>query len=137
MAEEIPSELPVEIRWAIAPGWFSANNRSMTAILESYLCQECAKKIRAEGNRNTTAEFLMEVIGNCCSHSPGFINEKMPVLEAIFRFFLTNGNKPVTIVELVEQINKTRGGNAYYNSAEALLRVLKADVYYGLQEISY
>jgi hypothetical protein len=136
MAEEVSSELPVERRWAITPNWFSVNNRSMTAILENCLCQECNKKIHSEG-KQSTPESLMEAILNCCSHSPGFINEKMPVLEAIFRFFLTNGNTPVTIEELIEQINRLKGGNAYYNSPEALLRILKADIYYGLQEIQY
>jgi len=63
------------------------------------------------------------------------MNDKLPVLEEIFRFFLTNGNSPVTIEELGEQMNRICGGNAYHNSPATLLRVLRTDMYYGLQEI--
>jgi hypothetical protein len=134
VAEEVNADLPVKTRWAIVPEWFSLNNRSITAILQQYLCHECSKKFQTEG-KESTPESLMAAIGSCCSHFPGFINEKLPVLEGVFRFFLTNGNTPVTIEELSEQINYTRGGSAYRYSPEALLRVLKADEYYGIQEI--
>jgi len=134
MTEEVTVNLPAKTRWAIATDWFPLNNRSITAILKNYLCPECAKKFQSE-DKKSTPELLMAAINNCCSRSPGFINEKLPVLEGIFRFFLTNGNTPATIEELGDQISRIRGGNAYQNSPEALLRVLKSDMYYGLQEI--
>ncbi len=134
MADEVIANLPAETRWAILPEWFPANNRSLMAILQQHLCHECSKKFQTE-SKDSTPESLMAAIESCCSHFPGFINEKLPVLEGVFRFFLSNGNTPVTIEELSEQISHTRGGSAYRYSPEALLRVLKADKYYGIQEI--
>lgn len=134
VAEAVKADLPVKTRWAIAPDWFPLNHRSITTILQSYLCPECAKKFHSE-DKKCTPESLIATINNCCSHSPGFMNDKLPVLEEIFRFFLTNGNSPVTIEELGEQMNRICGGNAYHNSPATLLRVLRTDMYYGLQEI--
>lgn len=134
MADEVTADLPVKARWAIIPEWFPLNNRSLTAILQQHLCHECSRKFQTEG-KGSTPESLMAAINSCCSHFPGFINENLPVLEGVFRLFLTNGNTPVTIEELSEQINLTHGGNAYRYSPEALLRVLKADEYYGIQEM--
>ena len=134
MAEEVTINSPAKTRWAIAPEWFPQNNRSITAILGKYLCPECSRKLLIQGKKSTP-ESLMSAIHNCCSRSPGFITEKLPILEAVFRFFLTNGITPLTIDELDEQINRIHGGNAYRYSPEALIHILKADVYYGLQEI--
>ena len=134
MAEEVTIDSSAMTRWAIAPEWFPRNNRSITAILRNYLCPECSKKLLTQG-KGSTPESLMSAINNCCSRSPGFITEKLPILEAVFRFFLTNGNTPLTIDELNEQINRIYGGDAYRYSPEALLHILKADIYYGLQEI--
>ena len=134
MAEEVTTDLPIKTRWAIALEWFPRNNRSITAILTGYLCPECSSKLLTIGKKSTP-ESLMSAINTCCSQSPGFITERLPILEAVFRFYLTNGNTPLTIDELDEQINRIHGGNAYRYSPEALLHIMKADMYYGLQEI--
>jgi hypothetical protein len=133
MTKEETADSPMKSRWAISSDWFTRNNRSITALLENYLCPECARKFTA-GEKESSSESLMDTVNSCCSHLPGFINEKTPLLEGMFRFFLSNGNTPVTIEELSEHLNRIRGGNAYLNSPETLLRLLKADMYYGLQE---
>jgi hypothetical protein len=133
MTQEETVEVPEKTRWAIAPDWFFRNNRSITALLKNYLCPDCAGRFSIEG-KEKSAERLLATISHCCSHSPDFIHEKLPVLEGIFRLFLANGNVPATVEEISEQLKRLRGGNTYQNSTETLLRILEADMYYGLQE---
>ena len=134
MAKEKTTAEPTITRWAIALDWFHENNRSISAIIKDYLCPRCAKQLSAEGKEAST-ESLMSAIQGCCSQSPGFINDRLPILGGVFRLFLSNGNSPLAVDELGEQLSQLRGGDAYRNSPETLLRLLKSDRYYGLQEI--
>ena len=76
----------------------------------------------------------MSTIHNCCSHNPDFINDRLPILEGAFRLFLANGNQPLDLEELGNQLSERRGGDPYRTSPETLNRILKNDRYYGLQE---
>ena len=133
MAEEITSDEPIKTCWVIALDWFQQNDRSISALIENCLCPKCAKQLSAEGKENSP-EALMSAIQNCCSHAPGFVNERLPILESIFRLFLSNGNQPIALEELGQQLSQLRGGDPYRTSPETLLRLLKSDRYYGLQE---
>ena len=135
MAEEKTSDRTIKTQWAIALDWFQENNRSISTLINNYLCSKCAKQLDVKGKK-ITPESLISTIQNCCSHSPDFINNKLPILECIFRLYLSNGNHPLAIEELVDQLSQSRGGDTYRSSPETLLRILKSDRYYGLQEIS-
>ena len=52
---------------------------------------------------------LLKAIQNCCSKSDDFITPGLPFQETIFRVFLANGNKPMTLEELGEAIETTTG----------------------------
>ena len=134
MAKEITADIPTT-RWAIAQDWFDENNRSISDMLKGCLCSKCADKL-CSGEKVSPPKTMIEAIQNCCSQSHGFINERTPLYESIFRFFLRNGNNPVTVQELSEQLSLINSGNTYRNSPEILLRILKSDRYYGLQEIT-
>jgi len=135
MAEERKSDKTIKTQWAIALDWFQENNRSISALIENYLCPKCAEQLNDKGKENSP-EALISTIQNCCSHSPDFINNKLPILECIFRLYLSNGNHPLAIEELVDQLSQSRGGDTYRSAPETLIRILRSDRYYGLQEIS-
>ena len=63
----------------------------------------------------------------------GFIIGQLPILESISRFFLANGNQPLTLEELGEKLSERRGGDTSRTSEEILLRLLKSAQYYGLR----
>jgi hypothetical protein len=130
--EEISTEQP-KTYWTIALDWFHQNNRSISALIQDYLCPKCAKQLSAKGEENSP-DALMSAIKNCCSHTPEFINERLPISESIFRLFLANGNQPLDLEELGERLSELRGGDPYRTSPETLSRILKNDRYYGLQE---
>ena len=131
--EEISIEQP-KTRWAIAPDWFQENHRSISVLVQNYLCPKCDKQLSAKGKKESP-DALMSAINKCCSRAPDFINDRLPILESIFRFFLTNGNQPLDIEELGKQLNTLRGGDPYRTSIETLSRLLKNDSFYGLKEI--
>ena len=132
--EKISTDQP-KPRWFIDLDWFQQNNRSISALAQDYLCAKCRKQLRAEEKELTEAEFL-STIKDCCSHAPEFITGQSPILESIFRFFLANGNQPLTLEELGNQLSEQRGGDTSRTSEEILFRLLESDQYYGLRPVS-
>jgi hypothetical protein len=122
-----------ETRWAISLDWFEQNNRSISPLIQDCLCPKCAKKLNAEGKENSP-DALMSTIKACCSHTPGFINDHLPILDSVFRLFLANGNQPLALDELGKQLSELRSDDYYRTSPEILLRLLENDHFYGLQE---
>jgi hypothetical protein len=123
-----------ETRWAIALEWFPQNSRSLPVLIKDYLCPECSRKISSKG-KQPSPETLIATIHKCCSKQNDFINDRLPILESIFRLFLRNGNRDMSLEELGHELSQLRGGDIYRTSPEALYRVLKKDGYYGLQEV--
>ncbi len=130
--EEKVADKP-ETRWFIDQNWYQENNRSLTVLLKSYLCPKCAEHWNAR-KKEGSADKLLSTIKDCCSNVPDFITEQSPILESVFRLFLTNSNQPLVLEELGMQLSERRGRDTYRTSAEVLSRLLKNDQYYGLQE---
>ena len=118
--------------WFIDLGWYQQNNRSISALAKGCLCDKCRVQLSTEGKEISEAELLAN-IRDCCSHAPEFITGQLPILESNFRFFLANGNQPLTLEELGEQLSERLGGDTYHTSEEVLSRLLQSDQYYGLQ----
>ena len=89
--------------------------------------------MRLEGKGE--AADLLATIRDCCSKESGFISRELPISEAIFRLFLTNGNRPLDLEQLSEQLRELRGGDSYHTSPEILSRLLNSDEYYGLRQV--
>jgi hypothetical protein len=123
----------MEVRWSIALDWFQTNQRSASVLVKNYLCSACARRLSAK--KEPALQAIFNAIADCCSQTPGFINDKLPILESAFRLFLRNGNRPLTLKELSAELEKVRSGDVYRTSPETLLRILKNDRFYGLREI--
>jgi len=119
----------VRPRWFIDLDWYQQNNRSFSALVQGCLCPKCREQLK-EGQ--ISAADLLTTIKDCCSKTPDFINGRLPILESIFRLFLTNGNQPLDLEELREQLSDWRGRAT---SAEVLSRLLENDRYYGLRQV--
>ena len=133
MPKEQTEVQPAEARWAIALDWFPLNRRSASVLVKDYLCPDCARRLSTK--KEVALKALITSIESCCSQTPDFINDKLPILESAFRLFLRNGNRPMTLKELSSELGQVRFGDVYRTSPEALLRILKNDRFYGLQEI--
>ena len=119
-------------RWFIDLDWYQQHNRSISVLAQGCLCAKCRKQFSTEGKKPTEAE-LLTAIKDCCSHASEFITGQLPILESIFRFFLANGNQPLTLEELGEKLSEQRGGDTSRTSEEILSRLLENDQYYGLR----
>jgi len=124
-----------EPRWCIDLNWYQQNNRSFLAVARSCLCPKCREQLKASEGEISAAE-LLTATRDCCSKTPGFITDKLPLLESIFRLFLANDNQPLDLEELERQLNEWHGEDTYRTSAEILSRLLSHDQYYGLRQVS-
>jgi len=120
--------------WFIDLDWYPQNNRSFYNLVQGRLCPKCRQRLKAEGGE-VAASDLLATIQDCCSGEEGFITGELPILESIFRLFLANGNQPLELEEMSEQLYKWRGGDTYRTSIEMLSRLLQSDKYYGLRQI--
>lgn len=122
-------------RWFIDLEWYQQNNRSFAVLTQGCLCPRCHKRLKADECEVSVADIL-SATKDCCSLASDFITSRVPILESAFRLFLANGNQPLDLEELGKQLGERRGGDAYRTSAEVLSRLLAADRYYGLRQVS-
>ena len=122
----------VSLCWFIDLEWHQQSNRSFQTLAEGCLCSKCKKRLKGE----ISATDLLATIKSCCSKTNGFINDRSPILESIFRLFLANGNQSLDLEELGRQLSERRGGDTYRTSADILSRLLTSDQYYGLRQVT-
>ncbi len=120
-------------RWFIDVGWYQRSNRSFSLQLQNYLCAKCRKKLGQDLSA-VPLKKLLKTIGDCCADTPGFISQKLPIMENLFRLFLADGNTPLSIEEIREKLVE-RLGDTYRTSPEILSRLLAKDYYYGLRQV--
>ena len=130
--EEDISTTQVSPRWFIDLDWHQQNSRSFFVLAQDCLCPKCRERLTGE----ISAADLLVTIKDCCSKTPNFITDKLPILESIFRLFLANGNQPLGLEELGTQLSEWRGGDTYRTSAEILSRLLASAQHYGLRQVN-
>jgi hypothetical protein len=118
--------------WYIDLGWYQGNNRSFSTLAKNRLCPKCAAQL--SNAKEVSDNKLISTIRDCCSHTPDFINDRLSVMESIFRILLSNGNQPVSLEELGRQLSEKRSLDIYCASAEFLSRIMNSETCYGLQE---
>jgi hypothetical protein len=123
---------PSEAQWTIDLNWLKTHQRSFSTLARSSLCEKCRKKLKADTAEANPADIL-KTIQNCCSKSDNFISPRIAFQESIFRVFLANGNKPLTLEELGTQLIKWRGPDATRTNVTYLTRILVTDDYYGIK----
>jgi len=117
--------------WFINLEWYRENNRSFFNLAKGYLCPECREQVREE----VSPEEIFATIKSCCSQKQGFFTSKLPVLDSTFRLFLANGNQPLELEELAQQLSERRE-NTYHIPTESLSRLLEDEQYYGIRHTS-
>jgi hypothetical protein len=120
--------------WSIDLDWLEQNNRSFLALARGCLCSGCRQRLEEAKKPFSPAE-LIKHIRDCCSKNPEFFTGRPPVLESIFRIFLANGNRPLTLEELSRQLAERRGGAPQRTSPEVLSHLLRNERYYGLRPV--
>jgi len=117
--------------------WWKVHDSNWRVFLFSYLCPEHQAAFSGMGNNvmidwvdPETAEIhqvdgLQSTLMNHCAKLDGFFTEQTTLVDAIFRVFLSNGNAPLTPIELSDRIGKP---------AETIVRTLSGqNVYRGIR----
>src|SRR4051812_734892 len=118
-AEERPS-----IPFYIDQQWYDTQNLSFHDLVLSRMCETCQARTAAgeeEEERHTVydaktrrasfqvrrvpfASNPIKRIREDCSAKKGYILPDMPTLEAVFRIYLANGNQPMPLAHVREQL---------------------------------
>jgi hypothetical protein len=142
------------LRYHIDTTWFDENNLSFVDIVQARVCESCrerlgeevedrqpvfdrqAGRMTFEVKRAPYGANPVRVIRDCCSRKKNYIVPDMATLEAIFRIFLANGNQPMPLGHVREQLQEwCPGGGCQWLllSDEQMMRILSRDTYYGLR----
>ena len=117
--------------------WFEKNGRDLRAEMHAALCDEChaiyptpadtrsVDRIDPRTGEVTRVDALWECLANHCAHKPEFITLATPLMSAIFRALLANGNNPMSSEQLYKRIGKS-------NAAGILRVLLSADIENGV-----
>ena len=109
--------------------------------IQDALCDECRAQFADDYQDLKEIDWVDEHTGEvsrvdplwhslrtCCRLKPGYITPNTPVIDAVFRTFLGNGNEPLSINELYERLDR--------RPPQALLRILTAgSVYMGIRPV--
>jgi hypothetical protein len=108
-------------RFHIDFDWWRQNDRDWRIYLLSYLCpehQELFSDLRGEEMVDwvdpDTAEVqqvdgLQHILITHCAQEEGFISTNMTLVDGVFRLLLSNGNVPMTPMELAENLGRPPG----------------------------
>lgn len=98
--------------------WWKKNDRNWRVFLRSFLCEEHQQLFADVENDEIidwvdpkTAEIkqvdgLQHILITHCAKQEGFLSSNMALVDAVFRIFLSNGNKPLSPIELGELLNR-------------------------------
>jgi hypothetical protein len=117
--------------------WWDREDRELRVYLQSHLCPEHRKVFETHHNTEqidwidedtamvTPVDGLQHVLRIHCSLQPGYIDSSTPLVDAIFRVFLANSNKPLTVTELGARLKR---------DPKTILRILSGiHVYKGIR----
>lgn len=154
-AVEEEVELVEEARYFIDQQWYDERGLSFSTVARARLCASCVGKLGTfteerfpvvdPKSKRVTFEFRkvpyaanpLPIIRDCCSRSRDYITPETPLLEALFRVFLANGNQPMTPATLRDHLLTYLPEMAALRSdypVEMLERLLRNDRVYGLRQ---
>jgi hypothetical protein len=118
--------------------WWEEQGRDIRIYMRDLLCEDCHSNlalapvdqqidsIDPETGEVRKVDALWDALLTCCTTKPGYLNDEAPIIDAIFRVFVSNGNKPLSVRELHGIIGR--------RPPETLLRMLTAgEVYLGIR----
>jgi hypothetical protein len=121
--------------------WWQDNHLDLRFYVREALCAQCRADfpnvddvsqidwVNEQTGEVTQVDGLWHALRTHCINEPDFINSNTPIVEAVFRTFLANGNQPLTIIELHALLDR--------RSPDTLLRMLTGgQVYLGIRPVT-
>jgi hypothetical protein len=119
--------LPVKIRqirptldtpWHIDYRWWDKEGRDLRVYLRSHLCLEHQAIFQShlgleemdwvdpDTGEVRRVDGLQHTLRTHCSQQPEYLTSRTPLVDAVFRVFLANGNAPLTARELADRLSR-------------------------------
>lgn len=154
MNQQISAEQE-ERRYYVDPLWYEERGLSFNDVVQDRFCASCRRRIGTEEEERFTnidrktgrVSFEMRkvpfgsnpirVIRNHCRTERTYITPEMPTLEVVFRILLANGNQPMPIEHIREQMAEwcPHGGCRWLQMPlEMLERIVRSDTAYGIRQ---
>ena len=98
--------------------WWKKHDRDWRVFLRGFLCEEHQSLFENLDNDEvidwvdpktaevTQVDGLLHILITHCAKQEGFLNSKMALVDSVFRVLLANGNRPMTVEELGETLNR-------------------------------
>ena len=152
--EQSEVEVAEESRYVIDRDWFEARGLSFEDVVLERICDQCRGRLGETVEERYTAfdkksgrmsfdlrkvpygQNPVKVIRECCGKKKGYITPDMPTLEAIFRIYLANGNQPMPLEHVRDQLAEwCPGGGCQWLMLPmvTLVRLVEHDGHYGLR----
>lgn len=119
--------LPVKIRqikptldtpWHIDYKWWEKEGRDLRVYLRSHLCLEHQAIFQShlgpqemdwvdpDTGEVRRVDGLQHTLRKHCSQQPDYLTSRTPLVDAVFRIFLANGNTPLSARELADRLGR-------------------------------
>ncbi len=152
--EEDEGDPSAEERYFIDADWCEQQGLSFNDVVQARMCPPCQKRVGEDveerypvvdrKTRRVTYELRRVQYGSrpvlairdCCARKSQFIVPDMPVLEAIFRILLANGNQPMPLEHIRDQLREwcpTGRCQWLLLPPETIRRIVENDQFYGLR----
>ena len=131
-----PDIEPILPKYVIDPEWYKQNGLSLAIIIRSRI-----ELLKGEGlkpkSKGKGEKAILASLKSLRPKSTDFIPPDLPILEAIFRVFLMDGNQPLTPVEIKDKLMDWWKDVGRYKDVEPqiLKRLLDHDQYYGFRQL--
>lgn len=152
---DLPELAVEEARFFIDTSWYDQRGLDFNFVARVRFCPECVsklgsftdervpvvhpktKKVSFEVRQVPYGEKPLSVLRGCCSGKRDYVTPDTPLMEAVFRVFLANGNQPMTISTLREHLLTYMPEMAALRSEyppKLLEKMIRADGSYGMRE---
>jgi len=109
----VDTKFHIDLDW-----WQAREGRDLRVYMREALCDECRSDL-GDGDQDENVDWVDDETGEvkqvdavwhsirtCCSLKKDYITPNTPVVDAVFRTFLANGNKPLSMEELYELLDR-------------------------------
>lgn len=131
----VDTRFRIDLAW-----WEEQEGRDLRVYMREALCDECRADlgqydqldnvdwVDEETGEVNQVDALWHSIRTCCSLKRDYITPNSPVVDAVFRTFLANGNKPLSMKQLYELLDR--------RPPSTLLRIFTGgQVYMGIRPV--
>lgn len=128
--------------YKIDPDWYENHGISLKLVVHQRRCPDCRafdawNEVQKKSRRGSTTNWQKEMreIMKSCSRKDYYISSQTPMVEAVFRVLLQNGNRPMSVTEIGGTIGSkwALGMSPRALSISTLERVLMLQNSYGIQ----